>query len=628
MNAFSANAQRVIEQCIDDYTRPLCLLLDTNFIVKSWSGDCSYYGYDCIEVGADCRDCLLFLVGLQAQDSIQLRLIETPNARAVHVKLLTDANEMTLVMLDATEQRVNHAVVQQKGNELALMHIQQTKLIENLKRLEKEVEAKRRQAEQANQLKSQFIATMSHEFRTPLTSILGYASRLKQSCGLAPTPIKYLSSVERGAQHLLSLVENLLDHAQMEVDNLSINPIATNVSDVFGQLDSIFTSLAEDNQLEFSVEVSPEIPEYLFLDEMRFRQILVNLTSNAIKYTDQGSVHVQANWVNDELTVSVKDTGSGIAESDQQRIFVAFEQLGAHLGTGLGLSITKHLINAMGGQLVLTSELGQGSCFKVCLPARRVTLSDDESQLEALSQTLRDKKPLLSALLVEDDPDVLQLLQCVFDDTECHTLLASNGNDAINTALSDLPDLIILDLNLPDITGIEVIKTLRNNNFDNPVFVQSAWVSTDHKARALAAGCNEYLTKPLDIPHLMQLVSNYFIQHADFGMPVERYQQLYQRFLGSLPEKRTMLQQLEINNTEYNWTCPARPELQYYAHRLSGSAEMYGFSSIGRTAKQLDLLLLDYDNSETHDSHALLREKISSTIALLRHQIGQAISQG
>ncbi|MEE9424322.1 MAG: ATP-binding protein [Methylococcales bacterium] len=627
MNALSASPQSIIEQCIDEYTRPLCVILDDNFVVKSWSGDDSYYGFDEFEIGKDCRDSMLFLVGLNAQDSIHLRFIETPNARAAHVQLFNDPDGKTLVLLDATEQRVNHALLQQKGNELALMHDKQTKLIEDLKRLEKEVEAKRRQAEQANQLKSQFIATMSHEFRTPLTSILGYASRLKQACGIAPTPIKYLNSVERGAQHLLSLVENLLDHAQMESDNLSINPIATNVSDIFGQLMSIFTSLAEDKYLRFSVDIASEIPEYLLLDEMRFRQILVNLISNAIKYTDQGSVHVQANWVKDEITVRVKDTGSGIAESDQQRIFVAFEQLGVHLGTGLGLSITKHLVTAMGGQLGLTSRLEEGSCFEVCLPAKQVTLNTDEYH-EVLSQARRDKKPLLSVLLVEDDPDVLQLLQCVFDDTECNTLLASNGSDAINTALSDSPDLILLDLNLPDITGIEVIKTLRNTHFDNPVFVQSAWVSTEHKARAMAVGCNEYLTKPLDIPRLMQLVSSYFIKHADFGMPAERYQQLYQRFLDALPEKHKILQQLEINNSQYNWTCPARPELQYYAHRLAGSAEMYGFSSIGRTAKQLDQLLLDYDHLELDDGNALLREKISSTIALLRHQIGQAISQG
>ncbi|MEE9344993.1 MAG: ATP-binding protein [Methylococcales bacterium] len=627
MNAFSASAQRVIEQCIDDCTRPLCLTLDNNFMVKSWSGDRAYYGYDSIEMGEDCRDSLLFLVGLKAQDSIQLRFVETPNARAVHVKLLTDANEITLVMLDATEQRINHTVVQQKGNELALMQIEQSRLIKNLQRLEKEIEAKRRQSEQANRLKSQFIATMSHEFRTPLTSILGYSSRLKKLNGLDPVSINYLGSVERGAQHLLSLVENLLDHSQIEVDSLSINPIATNVSTVFDKLFSIFESLAEDKQLKLSFQIQSEIPEYLYLDEMRFRQILVNLISNAIKFTKKGSVTVGVNWANDELSVSVEDTGRGIAESDQQRIFTAFEQLGEHSGTGLGLSIAKHLVTAMGGQLLMTSRVDEGSRFEVYLPVRQVTIDGSQSQSE-YSNGQHKKSSLKRVLLVEDDPEIMELLKCVFNDADCHTLAANNGTDAISTALSDCPDLILLDLNLPDMTGFDVIKALRDQHFHNPIFVQSAWVSTEYKVRAIATGCNEYLLKPLDIDHLLMLISEYFVKEVDYGMPIERYQQLYQRYLDLLPEKQETLQQLESQNSQYNWTCPARQELHYFAHRLAGSAEMYQMHSIARVSKQLDELLLDYDCLQSQQSYSQLREKISSTIALLGHQIDQAILKG
>ena len=629
MNAFSTSAQRVIEQTIEDYTRPLCLTLDKNFMVKSLSGNYAHYGFDRIEMGEDCRESLLFLVGLNAHDSIQLRFIETPNARAVHVKLITNADEMTLVMLDATEQRINHAVLQQKGNELALMQIEQNRLIKNLQRLEKEIEAKRRQAEQANRLKSQFIATMSHEFRTPLTSILGYSSRLKKLNGLDPISINHLRSVERGAQHLLSLVENLLDHSQIEVDSLSINPIASNVNTVFDKLFSIFEPLAEDKQLKLRIDIQSKIPEYLYLDEMRFRQILVNLISNAIKFTKQGSVQVDVNWANNEITVSVEDTGRGIAESDHQRIFTAFEQFGEHSGTGLGLSIVKHLVTAMGGQLLMTSKIDEGSRFEVCLPASQVTIDDHQFQSERGNGDQRNKKTSLnSVLLVEDDQEIMELLKCVFNDTDCHTLEANNGSDAIITALSDCPDLILLDLNLPDMTGFDVIKGLRDNNFQNPVFVQSAWVSTGYKARAMAAGCNEYLLKPLDIDHLLMLISEYFVKEADYGMPVERYQELYQRYLDLLPEKQETLQQLESKNSQYSWTCPARQELHYFAHRLAGSAEMYQMHSIARVSKQLDELLLDYDCLQSQDGYSQLREKISSTIALLSHQIGQAITKG
>jgi two-component system, sensor histidine kinase len=627
MNTFSISAQCIIDQCIDYYMRPLCVLLNNNFRVKAWSGDYSYYGFDIVK-GKDCRDSMLFLVGLSAQDSIQMRFIETPNARAVHLQLIVQSDEMILVLLDATEQRINHAVMQQKGNEIALMHIQQNKLIANLERLEKEVEAKRRQAEQANRLKGQFIATMSHEFRTPLTSILGYTSRLKQRDDFDLTALKYLGSVERGAEHLLTLVENLLDQSQIEVDSLAIYPTATNISIVLDKLFSIFEPLAEDKRLELRIDRQPEIPEYLFLDEMRFRQILVNLISNAIKFTEQGSVHLEVSWAKEELIVCVEDTGRGIAEDDQERIFTAFEQLGNHPGAGLGLSIVKHLVTAMGGKLLLTSSAGNGCRFQVSLPARQVKVNVDEYQKEVSRNNFREKSTLKSVLLVEDDPDIMALLQTIFEETEYLTLAAGNGNDAIKIALSDWPDLILLDLNLPDITGFEVIKTLRNNNFHNPIFAQSAWGASEYKVRAIAAGCNEYLLKPLDVTELNRLISDYFIDNTDPGMPVERYQQLYQRFLDSLPEKQKKLQQLEISNSKHNWDCTTRKKLHDYAHRLAGSAGLYGMSAIARTSKQLDQLLLDYDHLQPQDNTAELREKIANAIALLDGQFQQAISKG
>jgi signal transduction histidine kinase/DNA-binding response OmpR family regulator len=600
------------------------VILDGSFIIQSWSGDHHYYGFDCLATGNDCRDCMLFLIGLNNQDSIHLRYIDTPNARSAHVQIFCGINEITLVLLDATEQRINHSVVQQKGNELALMHIEQNRLIDNLKRLEKEIEAKRRQAEQANQLKSQFIATMSHEFRTPLTSIIGYTSRLKQTTSLDPASSIYLSSVEGSAQHLLSLVENLLDHSQIEIGSLSIKRISTNVRVVLDKIKSIFEPLAEDKQLDFNIDIDRGIPEYLCLDEMRFRQILVNLMSNAIKFTKQGFIGIKASWIDDQLTVSVEDTGSGIAKADQQRIFSAFECLDNHLGTGLGLSIVKHLVAAMDGQLVLASVVNQGSRFEVSIPAPQLAGSNDRCSPILDHRLHKRKKHLETVLLVEDDRVIMQLLQSIFDEADCYILVASTGDDAINQALSEWPDLILLDLNLPDITGFEVIKTLRNNSFHNPVFIQSAWVSTEYKARAIAAGCNEYLLKPLDIPHLMMLVSQYFIKRSDFGMPTERYQQLHQRFVDSLPEKRKTLQQLEVSS-QHNWTSTEQQQVHSYVHRLAGSAALYGMHTISRISKQLDQLLLDYEQQGSHHADAQLRKKILNTLALLGRQLDQAI---
>ncbi|HFD12514.1 MAG TPA: response regulator [Crenotrichaceae bacterium] len=626
MNTLNPSDHSVMLQCIENSTHPLCIWLDSNFIVKSWTGDYAYYGYDVIEAGKDCRDSLLFLVGLNAENTINLRFIQTPNNRAVHIDIVVVADQITLVFLDATEQSVNHSVLQQKSNELALMQIEQLKLIENLKRLEKEVEAKRRQAQRANRLKSQFIATMSHEFRTPLTSILGYTMRLKTISNTSQMHMKYLGSVERGAKHLLSLVENLLDHSQIEVGSLSINPIATDVRIVLDKLFSIFEPLAEDKSISFAIDVKSDLPDFLCLDEMRFRQIMVNLISNAINYTNEGSVLVETTWEGDQLTVNVEDTGKGIADRDQQRIFTAFEQLGNEPGTGLGLSIVKHLVTAMGGDLLLTSAIGKGSRFIIHLPAKKVRPDSDACTSEQNKNCKRNTKLFLqTVLIVEDNPDIMRLLESVFDDVECRSLTATTGNDALNLALSEWPDLILLDLNLPDMTGFDVIKSLRSNQFLNPVFIQSAWTSTEYKARAKLAGCDEYLLKPLDITHLTTLLSEYFHSSHDLGMPVERYQKIYQRFLNSLPEKRETLLRLEANNNNRNWSRITRQELHAYAHRLAGSAEMYGMYAIARISKQLDLLLLDYESSDSQDGGVELQQRIIRTISKLSTQFDQAI---
>lgn len=625
MTGLAPDALSIIDQCIYDYTRPLCLILDSNFKVKSWSGDCSYYGFDDIEVGKDCRDSMLFLDGSDIHNSFELRFVETPNEKAVHVHLFVDSERLTLVLIDATEQRLNHSIMQQKGNELALMQIEQLKLIENLKRLEREVEAKHRQAEQANQLKSRFIATMSHEFRTPLTSIMGYAMRLRPMAN-DPTQLNYLNNVEKGANHLLSLVENLLDHSQIDVGSLTINPIATDVTIVLDKLNSIFEPLAEDKQLSFRMTLKSELPDYLCLDEMRFRQILVNLISNAIKFTNEGSVFVETSWENEQLIVSVTDTGKGIAENDQQRIFLAFEQLGNEPGTGLGLSIVKHLISAMGGRLKMTSAIGEGSHFLINFPAKQVNADSDECQAER--QNLQRKKSFLkTVLLVEDDPDIMHLLQDIFDTQNCRILFSDNGADGLKMALSEWPDLILLDLNLPDMTGFDVIKRLRDDRFTNPVFIQSAWASSEHKSKAMTAGCDEYLLKPLDIPHLTMLISDYFFHNHDPGMPLERYQQLYQRFLDSFPEKQNTLRLLHLNNNNFKWACSARQELHTFAHRLAGSADLYGMSSIARTSKQLDRLLIDYEDATAHQKQSVLQEKILDTVTKLSAQFDKVTSK-
>jgi two-component system, sensor histidine kinase len=359
---------------------------------------------------------------------------------------------------------------------------------------------------------------------------------------------------------------------------------------------------------------------------MRFRQIIVNLVSNAIKFTEHGSVRVETKWSRGELKLSVEDTGKGIAKDDQARVFNAFEQLGNHPGTGLGLAIVKHLVAAMGGNLSLTSDIGKGSRFELTLPAEQITIDSNGYQNTFEHPNVLEKSLLNNVLIVEDDPDIMALLQGTLSEAGYTILEASDGNEAIKKALSNWPDLILLDLNLPDMTGFEVIKTLRNYDFDNPVFAQSAWVSSEFKVKAIAAGCNEYLLKPLDFTELNALISDYFILKTDRGMPIERYKELCQQFLDSLPEKLITLQEIENNINSRNWEHSTWQALHAYTHRLAGSAGLYGMYKIADTSKQLDLLLLEYERLLPGNNSAELRDKITNAIALLTKQIIQEIS--
>ena len=220
----------------------------------------------------------------------------------------------------------------------------------------------------------------------------------------------------------------------------------------------------------------------------------------------------------------------------------------------------------------------------------------------------------------------MSLLVSIFDDTECHMLQASTGQDAIDTALSAYPDLVLLDLNLPDQSGFDVLNSLRSNHFDNPVFVQSAWASSESKARAMNAGGNEYLLKPIDIDHLKQLLSSYFNLDAHPGMPHERYRQLRQQFMDSLPQKLIKLRQLELNVEKDHWNEFARKELYEFIHKLAGSTGLYKMPLICKTSNQLEKLLYNYDPIESDDLISELKETITSQTTLLCKQIERAIS--
>jgi len=587
----STSIYKNIRALVYQQTHPLCLLVDQTRRVQICIGDLAFYGYHQFSDSDDCTDQLTFLVGLDFTESIELMFVETPNAKAAHVYIMPRGGSTQIILLDASEQKVAQLNMQQKANELYLLHEEQTKTLQEMRILEAELERKNLEAEKANRLKSHFIANMSHEFRTPLNTIIGFTDLMQQKITNDSVHNDYLTAVDRGAKHLLNLVENLLDQAQIETSSIEIYATETDLNELFNEIDVAFVSLAERKLIEFEVVSSP-LPNLVSIDELRLRQIVVNLVGNAIKFTDNGSVQLSTSWSSGELFVEVTDSGCGIPKACKELIFKSFEQLQNRPGSGLGLSIVKYLVEKMGGCITLESTPGSGSCFKVVLPAELTRTSQSARPLQKLD--ISNLSIPAKLLVVEDNPDILQLLRIVLESVDCTVLVSADGIDGVEKCLAEQPDLVLMDLNLPAMSGYEATKKLRAAGFSKPIFALSASTSADHKQRALDAGCDDYVIKPFDTTHLLVLIQQVINQSKFQGIPTRRRKELNQRFEASLNDKLKHLDQTLIALRCERYSDDQMRKLRHFIHNLAGSASLYGYDKISASAKQIDDLL--YDN--------------------------------
>ncbi len=595
MTRTPANMYRNIRTWVFEQTYPLSLLVDPMRTVQVCLGDLSHYGYRAFNDGEDCIDQMPFLFGLDFAEAIELKFVETPNGNTAHVQVLPLSGSTQIILIDATEQKRMQLKMQQKANELYLLHQEQTKTMQAMRVLEAELEKKNREAEKANQLKSRFIANMSHEFRTPLTGILGFTDLIQQEIHSDPIYSEYITAVEHGAKHLLNLVENLLDQAQIESSSVEIHPTKTLLKELFVEIEAGFLSLAKSRAIEFKLATT-ELPELVSIDDLRLRQIIVNLVGNAIKFTKQGSVSLMASWADEELTVAVKDTGCGIAKTSQAKIFKAFEKLEDKPGSGLGLSIVKHLVEKMDGRIMLESSEGRGSRFEVVLPAPKMSSSSSKLPSEPLVR--KEIKISCKLLVVEDNPDILQLLRTVLENAECNIIESVDGVDAINQAFVEQPDLVLMDLNLPMLSGYDAARKLRSGGFTKPIFALSASTSADHKKRALQAGCNEYVIKPFDVPLLLKKIQQ-FVNPPVCSEAISQHQEeLNARYSASFSDKLLRLESAWNVARENQWKAAAVTELRQFVHNLAGSAGLYGYHTISNISKQIDNLIYDISHTD------------------------------
>jgi signal transduction histidine kinase/CheY-like chemotaxis protein len=332
-------------------------------------------------------------------------------------------------------------------------------------------------AEAANQAKSRYLSGISHELRSPLNSLLGYAQLLEKDNHLADKHRESVLIIRRSGEYLADLIEGLLDISKIEAGRLDILPSEVQFPALLDQIVSMFQLQADKKNIDFSYEFGSKLPEYVRVDEKHLRQILINLLSNAIKFTTEGSVRFTVDYRSETAIFTVEDTGRGIDLQDQERIFNPFEQVHnpdftAVPGTGLGLTITRLLTEIMGGDISLTSELNKGSVFKVQLlmgSVREPTLIPvSQKDIEGYGG---DRKLLM---VVDDDPVHRQMMMNILEPIGFTVTEASNAMDCLEKTEQYLPDLFMLDVSMPGMNGLQLARALRDKNIRKPIIFISA----------------------------------------------------------------------------------------------------------------------------------------------------------
>ncbi|WP_298717587.1 ATP-binding protein [uncultured Oceanisphaera sp.] len=473
-------------------------------------------------------------------------------------------------------------------------------------------------AEAADSAKSRFIANMTHELRTPMNGIMGTLTLLRPALKDSPEQ-GMLDILQHSAEHLLMLLNDVLDYAALEQGPLPEEPAPFVLNELLESSVAMMQGYAEAKQIQLQLD-APNAGLWLSGHANRLRQVLINLLSNATKFTDEGGrVTLDARPVDGGWRFSVEDNGIGIALEQQDRIFQRFTQADESIGrryggTGLGLAISKRLIEAMGGSMSLQSTPGLGSCFSFILPltSADTPTTEQENELAVL--------PSLSLLLVEDVTINRAILAAMLEQHGHLVSQAESGEQAVEMARHQAFDLILMDMHLPGIDGLEASRTIRHQtqglNRDTPVIALTASVAPDDIRRYLAAGLKAVVAKPVQWPRLTQALS----QAMGIRIQPELEQPLLQEHLRVLGRPR-----LQAMLNQFTEELPARQaaieqalaaedhlELGQLAHRLGGTARMLDQTRLAEVLSRLEHTA-ETQNLLTHSLAGELTQAVMET---------------
>jgi PAS domain S-box-containing protein len=363
----------------------------------------------------------------------------------------------------------------------------------------------------AEKAKGEFLSNMSHEIRTPLNAIIGFVTLLKSKI-TDESSAKYLNIVHSSSNALLDIINDILDFSKIQSGTFEINKKNFDPSHDLDHVISLFSSKAMEKQLKYSYDLADQLPDCVIADNVRIKQVFSNLVSNAIKFTpEEGSVKIVIDYQEGDLIIEVKDSGIGIALENQEKIFQAFAQVDGtttreYGGTGLGLSISSKLVQLMGGILLLESEEGKGSTFKVQIPCEKcmkkvtneLTISDHEKQFKG------------KVLIAEDNKTNQMLIKILISKFGLEHQIVADGNEAVEAFKAEKFSLVLMDENMPNLNGLGALKQIRAYEKEQglnptPIVALTANVMVGDRERFLEAGMNDFVGKPINVEELKQV---------------------------------------------------------------------------------------------------------------------------
>ncbi len=440
------------------------------------------------------------------------------------------------VRFDISKEKAHEANLLQHREELEWAAEEQSKLVEALETSKAELEQKNAQLEKAvaaakaaTRTKNEFLANMSHEIRTPMTAILGYADLLaEESAAMSETNREYLGLIRRQGRHLLHLLNDILDLAKFEAGRMTLEQIPVDIRAVVEDVASLYAEKARAKGVLIGCRVEPDVPQFVTGDPTRLRQIVTNLVSNAVKFTDKGAVSITVEAGTDlscrSLMVSVSDTGIGIEPEHLPILFESFCQADSSTtrkfgGTGLGLGISRCLADAMGGSIHVCSTPGAGSIFTLSVPLStsvpQVRLARPDDPRAGLDPARSIEG--LRVLIAEDSPDNVRLLEHYLTRSGAVVECVANGEDAVRRftvdgrlggpLMSPPPfDVILMDMQMPKMDGYTATELLRSIGCQTPIIAATAHAMPEDRAQCLACGCDGYISKPFDPIQLVSTV--------------------------------------------------------------------------------------------------------------------------